>query len=172
MFRNCGTTRPFPVTVEANISQLQDDVSGLQDYYEQAQQDISNLQTEVGQIEDDVTTLQTDMTNVQQNISELQNEMTQVKDDIVNLQDGVNNIEAEINNINDEITTIQDELAVLTEGQFVGTWSATKAYSTGQTVAYITNVYKALQDNIGQEPALSPTYWQETGPFEINGGGF
>ena len=151
---------------------LQEQIDTLKQEMTQAQNDISDLKQTTSDLSNELSQLQDDLTQAQDDITQIQEDMMQVKDDIVNLQDSVNNIEDDISNINDEITTIQDELAAITESQFVGTWSANKAYTTGQTVAYITNVYKALQDSIGQEPAISPAYWEETGPFEINGGEF
>ena len=50
---------------------------------------------------------------------------------------------------------------------FIGNWDGGQSYTTGDVVAYQNALWQATQDNSGQEPSSSSTYWTNFGDFQI-----
>ena len=93
--------------VEADISELKRDVSGLKEDVSVLKEDVSGLKKDVSGLKEDVSSLKSDM-------REVKNRLDSVESDIREVKDRLNGVESEMREVKGRLERVEGELQALT----------------------------------------------------------
>ena len=93
--------------VEADISELKRDVSGLKEDVSVLKEDVSGLKKDVSGLKEDVSSLKSDMREVKSRLDSVESDIREVKDRL-------NGVESEMREVKDRLGRVEGELQTLT----------------------------------------------------------